>query len=203
LVLNACQALRLIYNKARKKCTRRRTNSRCLNRGQRQAAGFALENFNRLANAAIDDSLHGRVYRSNCVEKYRQGRMSKPYWRSATFRNFGVAVLILAALILSPLAAARLPADLIMGLPPTLLFFALGLPVLFLVLAIFKISLQQRLDRTYELDSEDQLQRRRVPKRLRAFPVTAREVPEADFPTPKPRPHDIGKAGSEGIGDSD
>ena len=93
--------------------------------------------------------------------------MSKPYWRSATFRNFGVAVLILAALILSPLAAARLPADLIMGLPPTLLFFALGLPVLFLVLAIFKISLQQRLDRTYELDSEDQLQRRRVPKRLR------------------------------------
>lgn len=129
--------------------------------------------------------------------------MSKPYWRSATLRNFGVAVLILAALIGAPLAAARLPAGVILGLPPTLLFFAIAMPVLFLLLAIFKISLQQTLDRTYELDSEDQLRRRHVPKRLKAFPVKVREVPDTDFPAAGPRASDGGKSRSESSGGRD
>lgn len=93
-----------------------------------------------------------------------------------------MALLILAALFGAPLVAARLPSDLIMGLPATLVFFAVGMPLLFLVLAIFKISLQHGLDRNYELDREDQLQRRRVPKRLKSFPVKAVDVPDPDIP---------------------
>jgi len=111
--------------------------------------------------------------------------MSKPYWRSAIFRNWLVALLILAALVGAPLVAARLPSDRLMGLPSTLVFFAIGMPAIFLVLAVFKINMQQALDRNYELDSEDQLQRRRVPKRLKSFPVKALDVPDLDTPTPE------------------
>ncbi|MEH6726536.1 MAG: hypothetical protein V7703_10285 [Hyphomicrobiales bacterium] len=111
--------------------------------------------------------------------------MSKPYWRSAIFRNWLVALLILVALIGAPLAASSLPSDRLMGLPSTLVFFAIGMPVIFLILAIFKISMQQALDRNYELDSEDQLQRRRVPKRLKSFPVKAFDVPDPDTPAPE------------------
>lgn len=128
-------------------------------------------------------ALAGKVIPSqNTDTEYRQGRMSKPYWRSATLRNWLVALLILAALSGAPLVAARLPSDLFMGLPATLVFFAIGMPLLLLVLAIFKISLQHGLDRNYELDREDQLLRRRVPKRLKSFPVKAIDVPEPDIP---------------------
>lgn len=116
----------------------------------------------------------------NTNSESRQGRMSKSYWRSAIFRNWFVALLILVVLIGAPLAAERLPADRMMGLPSTLVFFAIGLPAIFLVLAMFKISLQHALDRNHELDSEDQLQRRRVPKRLKSFPVKAVDVDEPD-----------------------
>ncbi len=121
----------------------------------------------------------------NTNAEYRQGRMSKPYWRSAISRNWLVALLILAALVGAPLAAARLPSDRLMGLPSILVFFSIGLPAIFLILAIFKISMQQALDRNYELDSEDQLQRRRVPKRLKSFPVKAFDVPDTDTPAPE------------------
>lgn len=116
----------------------------------------------------------------NTKSEDRQGRMSNPYWRSAIFRNWLVALLILAALGSAPLVAARLPSELFMGLPSPLMFLAVGMPVGFLILAIFKISLQQALDRNHELDKEDQLQRRRVPKRLKSFPVKAVDVSDAD-----------------------
>lgn len=106
--------------------------------------------------------------------------MSKSYWRSAIFRNWFVALLILLVLIGAPLAADRLPSDRMMGLPAELVFLAVGMPFIFLILAIFKISLQHALDRNHELDSEDQLQRRRVPKRLKAFPVKAVDIDEPD-----------------------
>jgi len=131
-------------------------------------------------------ALVGEVIPSqNTDTEYRQGRMSKPYWRSATLRNWLVALLILAALFGAPLVAARLPSELFMGLPATLVFFAVGMPLLFLVLAIFKISFQHGLDRNYELDREDQLLRRRVPKRLKSFPVRAIDVPDSDVPATK------------------
>ncbi|WP_306259679.1 hypothetical protein [Pararhizobium sp. IMCC21322] len=101
-----------------------------------------------------------------------------------------MALLILTALFGAPLAAARLPSDLIMGLPATLVFFAIGMPLLFLILAIFKISLQHGLDRNYELDREDQLLRRRVPKRLKSFPVKAIDVPDPDIPVTKSKQSD-------------
>lgn len=94
-----------------------------------------------------------------------------------------MALLILAVLVGGPLFAAGLPSGLIIGLPSTLVFVAIGMPAAFLVLAFFKISLQQGLDRNYELDREDQLQRRRVPKRLKSFPVRAVDVPDTDVPS--------------------
>lgn len=127
-------------------------------------------------------SVNEVIVSQNTNSEYRQGRMSKPYWRSATFRNWLVALLILAALTAAPMAAARLPSDRFIGLPSTLVFFAVGMPLIFLILAIFKISLQQGLDRNHELDTEDQLQRRRVPKRLKSFPVRAVDVDEPDLP---------------------
>lgn len=120
--------------------------------------------------------------------------MSKPYWRSAKAKIFFVLALVLAVLIGSPLFAARLQPDLILGFPPVLLFFCLGIPLALLVLSLFKSSIQQGHDRAYEIDTEDKLRRRAVPKRLKSFPVKAEEIPEAHWPKgERPQDKDAGE----------
>ncbi|MFK8034203.1 MAG: hypothetical protein AB8B94_08665 [Hyphomicrobiales bacterium] len=108
--------------------------------------------------------------------------MSKPYWRSAKAKIFLILALVLAVLIGSPLVASRLQPELILGFPPVLLFFCLGVPLVLLIIAMLKSSIQQSHDRAYEVDTEDKLRRRAVPKRLKSFPVKGEEVPDAHWP---------------------
>lgn len=115
--------------------------------------------------------------------------MSKPYWRAAKAKIFIIVALLLAILIGAPLFAAGLQPDLILGFPPVLLFFCLGIPLALLVLTMVKSSMQQSHDRAYEVDTEDKLRRRAVPKRLKSFPVQADEIAEAHWPKGE-RPQD-------------
>lgn len=108
--------------------------------------------------------------------------MSKSYWRSAKAKNFFLAAILFAVLVGAPLFALGLQPNLIWGFPPVLLFYCLGIPLAFVVLAMFKSSIQSSHDRSYEVDTEDKLRRRAVPKRLKTFPVRAEEVADAHWP---------------------
>ncbi|MEP0521428.1 MAG: hypothetical protein ABJO09_06025 [Hyphomicrobiales bacterium] len=120
--------------------------------------------------------------------------MSKSYWRSAKAKIFIIVALLLAVLIGAPIFAATLQPNLIVGFPPVLLFFCLGMPLALLILTMVKSSMQQGHDRTYEVDTEDKLRRRAVPKRLKSFPVKAEEVAEAHWPKgERPQDKDAGE----------